>query len=103
MREKDEAENPLPKPAPFKVPQKPNRVFRLPYKISYAELTSFDENTQMLACGMIDGGIVVLDLVLGVERFILDRHPSKVTALAFYEDKILVSGSMDGSVHMYDI
>ena len=53
--------------------------------------------------GLIDGAIVVIDLVLGIEKHFLEKHPGQITSLAFYEDKSLISGSVDGRVNIADI
>ena len=33
----------------------------------------------------------------------LEKHPGEITALAFWEDKVLVSGSIDGRVNVSDL
>lgn len=52
---------------------------------------------------MRDGAIVVIDLILGLEKHFLEKHPAKVTALAFFEDKAIISGSVDGRVNISDL
>lgn len=52
---------------------------------------------------MIDGAIIVIDLQLGVEKFFVEKHPTAITALEFHEDKVLVSGSVDGRVNLCDL
>jgi hypothetical protein len=42
-------------------------------------------------------------LILGIERQFLEKHPAEITALAFYEDKVLISGSIDGRVNLNDL
>ncbi len=56
-----------------------------------------------MALGLVDGAIIVLDLILGVERMFLEKHPGEITALSFYEDKTLLSGSIDGRVNICDL
>jgi WD40 repeat protein len=51
----------------------------------------------------MDGGIVVIDLALGIEKYFLEKHPAAVTSIAFYEDKVLISGSIDGRVNLCDL
>jgi WD40 repeat protein len=51
----------------------------------------------------VDGAIIVLDLILGVERMFLEKHPAEITTLAFWEDKSLISGSIDGRVNVADL
>lgn len=46
---------------------------------------------------------MIIDLIIGVEKQFLEKHPSEISALAFYDDKVLVSGSIDGSVAITDI
>ena len=46
---------------------------------------------------------MVLDLALGMEKFFVEKHPAAITSLAFYEDKVLVSGSIDGRVNLCDL
>ena len=52
---------------------------------------------------MVDGAIIILDLILGVERLFLEKHPAEISALAFWEDKVLISGSIDGRVNLNDL
>jgi hypothetical protein len=47
--------------------------------------------------------VVVIDLVLGFEKFFLEKHPMEVSSLDFYEDKVVISGSVDGQVHLSDL
>jgi len=51
----------------------------------------------------MDGAIVVIDLVLGMEKFFIEKHPAAVSSIAFYEDKVLISGSIDGRVNLCDL
>jgi len=53
--------------------------------------------------GLVDGAILILDLILGVERIFLEKHPAEISALAFWEDKTLISGSIDGRVNVCDL
>lgn len=68
----------------------------MPYKITAVTLSTFEESCAFLGLGLKDGAIVVLDLVLGFEKFFLEKHPNEISSLAFYEDKLLISGSIDG-------
>jgi WD40 repeat protein len=56
-----------------------------------------------LAVGLVDGAIVVIDLVLGLEKFFLEKHPAAITTMSFFEDKVLISGSVDGRVNISDL
>ena len=42
-------------------------------------------------------------MILGVEKVFLEKHPAEITSLAFYEDKSLISGSIDGRVNLSDL
>jgi len=53
--------------------------------------------------GLVDGAIILIDLVLGMERKFLEKHPAEISALAFWEDKVLISGSIDGRVNLNDL
>ena len=45
----------------------------------------------------------MIDLQLGIEKYFVEKHPASITALAFYEDRILISGSVDGRVNLSDL
>jgi hypothetical protein len=62
-----------------------------------------DDDFQNMAVGMRDGGIVIIDLILGMEKQFLEKHPAAITSLAFFEEKCLMSGSVDGRVNLCDI
>lgn len=61
------------------------------------------DNLQQLAVGLLDGAVVLIDLLLGIEKRFLEKHPSEITALSFYEDKVLITGSVDGRVNLNDL
>lgn len=82
---------------------KPARVFKFPYQITAATYQSGEEESQHLAVGMIDGSIIVIDLALGIEKYFLEKHPAGISALAFFEDRVLVSGSIDGRINLVDL
>lgn len=42
-------------------------------------------------------------MILGLEKSFLEKHPSEITSLAFWEDKVLFSGSVSGRVNIYDL
>lgn len=75
----------------------------MPYPITATCYKTSTEEQQHLALGLLDGAIVVLDLALGMEKFFIEKHPAAITSLAFYEDKVLVSGSIDGRVNLCDL
>lgn len=57
----------------------------------------------MMAFGLDNGTIMVYDLLLNNEKFYLDKHLEGVTALQFFENYKLISGSEDGGVHIYNL
>ena len=58
----------------------------------------------MLAVGLSSGGIVLLDLINKIEKnFHPENHPGFLTQLAFWEDKVLVSGCSQGKIILTDI
>lgn len=73
------------------------------YQITASAFQSFEDDFQYLAIGLIDGGLVVIDLQLGIEKHFLEKHPTEVTALAFHEDKALLTGSKCGMLAIHDI
>lgn len=75
----------------------------MPYTITATSYKNAEEERQYLAIGLMDGGIVVIDLALGIEKYFLEKHPAAVTSIAFYEDKVLISGSIDGRVNLCDL
>lgn len=82
---------------------KPVRTFKMPYTVSAVAFQGADDNFQALALGLLDGAIVILDLILGFEKMFLEKHPGEITSLAFWEDKCLISGSVDGRVNVCDL
>ena len=81
----------------------PMRSFTMPYQITAVAYQGGEEERQNLALGLVDGAIIVLDLQLGIEKFFVEKHPAAITAMEFYEDKVLVSGSVDGRVNLCDL
>ena len=82
---------------------KPVRKFTMPYQITASTFHSFEKDYQMLAIGLIDGAIIIIDLILGVEKYFLEKHPTQITSIAFYEDKSIISGSICGRVNVQDL
>ena len=56
-----------------------------------------------LGFGFYEGASQVWNLKLRSYGPILDKHSKAVSAIGFYKDWILVTGSMDGTVQMYDL
>ena len=83
--------------------QKPARTFKMPYPITSTCYKTLEEERQYLAVGLLDGAIIILDLVLGMEKYFVEKHPAAVTSIAFFEDKVLISGSVDGRVNLCDL
>jgi len=52
---------------------------------------------------LIDGAIIVIDLALGLEKYFVEKHPAAVSSIAFFEEKVLISGSIDGKVNLCDL
>jgi len=75
----------------------------MPYPITATCYKSSDEERQHLALGLLDGAIVIIDLALGMEKYFLEKHPTAISSLAFYEEKVLISGSIDGRVNLCDL
>ena len=68
----------------------------MPYNITCTAFSGLDETSQYLAVGLIDGAVIVIDLVLGFEKYFLEKHPAEISALAIWDEKVLMSGSIDG-------
>lgn len=83
--------------------QRPVRVFKMPYNISCVAFQGEMDSYQSLALGLVDGAIIIIDLILGVEKMFLEKHPAEISALAFWEDKTLISGSIDGRVNVSEL
>lgn len=64
---------------------------------------SMDDDYQALAVGLIDGAIILIDLIVGVEKHFFEKHPAAISSLAFYKDKAVISGSICGRVNISDI
>ena len=75
----------------------------MPYHITAAAFSSFEDDFQNLGVGLIDGAVIVIDLILGFEKHFLEKHPQAVTTMNFCEDKALMSGSVDGRVNIADL
>lgn len=65
--------------------------------------TAASSKNIFLAIGCTDGTIILWDLELSTIKNTLDRHLKEVSCLCFYEQWMLCSGGLDGSVHLYDI
>ena len=75
----------------------------MPYQITETQFKSFEDDYQVLAVGLVDGAIIIIDLILGVERLFLEKHPTAISTMAFFEDKALISGSICGRVNVSDL
>jgi hypothetical protein len=47
----------------------------MPYHITAAAFSSFEDDFQNLGVGLIDGAVIVIDLILGFEKHFLEKHP----------------------------
>lgn len=81
----------------------PSRKFTMPYHITCAEFQTFEDDYQQLAVGLVDGAIIIIDLILGIEKHFLEKHPTAISCIAFYENKALISGSICGRVNVSDL
>ena len=45
----------------------------------------------------------MLDLVLGIEKWFLEKHPGEITTMAVWEDRVLISGSVDGRINVQEM
>ena len=79
------------------------KTYKTSFKVMTSCFGSFNENSQYLSVGLSDGSIIVLDIGLGIEKYNLNKHPMAVSTLTYMDDKFLISGSVDGSVHFYDL
>ncbi|KAF9786778.1 WD40-repeat-containing domain protein [Thelephora terrestris] len=58
----------------------------------------------IIAVGLVSGKIVILDAITGSSGAVLSGHSESVTSLAFSIDgTLLVSGSLDGTIKLWDI
>lgn len=81
----------------------PARRFKMPYSITSLKFQSLEDDYQALAVGLVDGAIILIDLILGVEKHYFEKHPSAISSLDFFLDKALISGSICGRVNISDI
>lgn len=61
------------------------------------------EDQSLLACGLKDGTIAIWDMYTDSLKFNLDKHKMEVSHLAFFEVYRLLSGSVEGEVHLDDL
>lgn len=73
-------------------------------KMIYPIMTSaINKSTTFLALGLRDGSVVIWDLNLNTVKCFLDKHRKAVTCIQFYDNWYVISGSVDGTVNMYDL
>lgn len=56
-----------------------------------------------MSLGLLDGAIIIIDLILGVERAFLEKMPTQVVALSIWEDRVLIAGSLCGRINIYEL
>ena len=86
-----------------KAREKPILTFKPFFVIESSEYLDLDEEAQYLAIGMINGGTIIYDLNVGVEKWILEWHGGPVTSISFYQDKSVITGSTFGTVYINNI
>lgn len=62
----------------------PARRFRMPYSITSMKFQTLEDDYQALAVGLVDGAIILIDLILGIEKHYFEKHPSAISSIAFY-------------------
>ena len=68
---------------------------------SYALNLSYWNNT--IAVGSGHGDIIILDAIIGSQIAVLSGHTWNINSLAFSDGKLLVSGSDDKNVKLWDL
>ena len=71
--------------------------------------STIDQSSSLLAVGLADGSIYVIDILTGQERATFIRHAGKdgsgssINALNFYAQRYVISGALDGSLMINDL
>lgn len=81
----------------------PIMIFKPFFNIESSEYLDLEGDAQYLAVGMINGGTIIYDINMGVEKNILECHGGPVTSISFYQDKAVITGSTFGSVYINNI
>ena len=66
-------------------------------------VVAFSPNGKMLASGSTDQRVRLWDLTTGQHLHTFSNHTSKISAVAFVRDDMLVSGSSDGTVFIWNL
>ena len=64
---------------------------------------AFSPSGKILASGSVDQRVRLWDLTTGQHLHTFSNHTSKISAVAFVRDNLLVSGSSDGTVFIWDL
>ncbi|RKU23642.1 hypothetical protein C6503_02700 [Candidatus Poribacteria bacterium] len=64
---------------------------------------AFSPSGKILASGSVDQRVRLWNLTTGKHLHTFANHTSKISALAFTRDNVLVSGSSDGTVFIWDL
>jgi len=79
---------------------KPILTFKSLFTIESSQYLDLEEYAQYLAVGMVNGGTIVYDISVGIEKSVLECHGGPVTTISFYQDKSVITGSTFGSVYI---
>ena len=70
------------------------------YKIRCSKVS---ENGKYLALGLEEGSLLVWSIKSESEQYCLDKHKETVTVVCFLKEDYVISGGMDGTVHIYSL
>ena len=82
---------------------RPLLTFKPLFAIESSEYLDLDDAAQYLAIGMVNGGTIIYDINIGIEKNVLECHGGPVTSISFFQDKSVITGSTFGSVYINSI